>query len=259
MAYGLTVLQLVQEFCKRSALPVPSTATTSTDPGVKQYVGLLNEEIEECLIGFEWQELLQQCTFTTNGASDQGDIDTLCGFPAAFVLNDIMWDTTTRLPVFGPVGAQRWEQYKALPITGTLLQFRYQNNHLLFYPLTAPAGHVINFEAMQRFAVVSALGPPVAYKQYFTADTDQCAFKDDHMLAALRWRWKREKGLAYAEDKKRYEAIIDDRKFRNGTARILNMNGSEDNFGPGILVPSGSWNVHGGGIPGGAWDSTLGP
>lgn len=259
MAFGLNLLQMVQEFCKRTNLPVPSTAANSTDPGVRQYVGLLNEEIEACLLKLEWQELLQQCTFTTLGVSDQGLVDTLCGFPAAFVLNDILWDTDTRLPIFGPVGPQRWEQYKALPITGTLLQYRIQNDHLLLYPLTPPVGHTVIFEAMQKYAVVAEPGPPVQYKQYFTADADLCSFKDDHMIAGLRWRWKREKGLAYAEDKDRYTEIIDDRKLRNATARILNMNGSEENFGPGILVPSGSWNVHGGGIPGGAWDSSLGP
>jgi hypothetical protein len=261
MAQGyLSLLQIVQQFAARTGLAVPSQVIDSTDPGVRQMAALLNEGIEEMVPGYEWTDMLQQCTFNTQGQSNQGPISTLTGFPTDYILNDILWDTTTRLPIFGPVGAQRWEQYKALPITGTLLQYRLEQGNLLLYPLTPPVGDVIIFEAMMLYPIVDNVttpGTPI-FKQYFQLDTDQCVFKDRITINSLRWRYKREKGLAYAEDQKRYSDLLELEKMRNGTGRILNMNGDEENFGPGILVPSGSWNIMGGGLPGGAWDSTLG-
>lgn len=257
MAYGLTVLALVQEFCARTALPQPTTIFTKNEIGARQMAGLLNEEFDETKNDFQWTSLLQQCTFQTVGTSIQGSLDTLAGFPVDYILNDIMWNTDTRLPIFGPVDPQRWEQYKALPITGTLLQYRIENGNLLFYPLTPPVGNHIIFEAAARFPVVDNTGGGPVFKQFFTLDTDQCLFTDEQMISALRWRWKREKGLAYAEDQARWMKIVSRKKMRDGTGRILNMNGDEENFGPGILVPSGSWNLSGGGLPGGAWDSTI--
>lgn len=253
MSYGSPLLSIVQEVCSRTNLPRPTTVSGSTDPQYLQMMSLLNEELEEVGTRFQWQEFLYQISFLSQGQSDQGDIDTICGFKVNFVLNDVMWNATTRLPVFGPVEPQRWEQYKALPITGTLLQYRIENNHLLFYPLTTvPVGHTILFEASSALMVIDPTTNPVTFKQRYSKDTDVVPLSDAHMMAALRWRYKREKGLTYAEDKARYEGILSDRMSRNGTGRILNMNGDEENFGPGILVPSGSWNVQGGGIPGGS-------
>lgn len=259
MTTGLTLLGLVQQFCQRTALSVPPAVAGSSDKGVVQYMALLNEALEERLPQAEWTAMLVQCTFPTTAVSNQGTLDGLAGFPVDYILNDIMWNTDTRLPIFGPVGAQRWEQYKALPITGTLLQYRIEQGNLLFYPLTPPPNNTIIFEAMMLWPVLSAPLPGGVSKQYFSSDTDICVFKDRLLIAELRWRWKREKGLAYAEDKLRSDNLWELEKMRDGTGRILNMNGDEENFGPGILVPSGSWNVQGGGLPGGAWDSTLGP
>lgn len=245
---ALTLLGIVQEMCGRTGLSKPLQAAGSLDPQVQQMVSLLNEELDEVSLRCRWQEMTKEFVFTTTGVSDQGTLDQVCGASEGYILNDAMWDRTQRLPVFGPVSPQRWQQYVALPITGTLLQYKIEGGHLLLYPTAPPAGHIIGGEFVLAGAVLAADG--VTVKTYFTNDTDTCVLKDSILLAGLRWRWKREKGLAYAEDKQRYENIVSDLMARNGTGRVLSLSGDQDNyFGPGILVPSGSWNINGGALP----------
>lgn len=247
--FGLPLLTIVQQFCLRTGIPSPLTAVGSQDPQILQIVALLNEEFEEVSTRYTWQALRKEFSFVTIATSDQGDLDTLLGFPVNFIENDVMWNTDTRLPIFGPVGVQRWEQYRALPITGTLIQYRIQGGRLLFYPLDVPVGNTIIGAAAMRYAVADNTGSSPVYKQFFTKDNDVCVFPDALMLASIRWRWKREKGLTYAEDFTRYENIVADQMARDGTGNIVDMAEDSSNFGPGILVPSGSWNVSGGGIP----------
>lgn len=250
---GSAVLTIVQQMCARTGLPKPLTLENDSDPSASQFLGLLNEELEEVLLRYDWNERLQQVQFVTNGVSDQGSLLEVAGFPVNYILNDVMWDTATRLPVFGPVTPSRWQQYLALPITGTLLQYRIREGNLLLYPDTdVPNDHQIIFEASSSYGVIDnvTFAPTSQYKQFFNLNTDQCLLPDSLMIAALRWRYKREKKLVYAEDKDRYESILADLMNRNKTARPLRMDGDfTNNFGPGILVPSGSWNLTGGGGP----------
>ena len=51
---ALTLLGLVQEFCRRRALPIPISVTGSQDDGVIQMWGLLNEGISDIGDRFEW-------------------------------------------------------------------------------------------------------------------------------------------------------------------------------------------------------------
>jgi hypothetical protein len=58
----------------------------------------------------------------------------------------------------------------------------------------------------------------------------------------LRWRWKKEKGLDYAEDMRTYEMQIKDELGRDGGKQILQMDNLTTKR-PGISVPDGNWNL----------------
>jgi hypothetical protein len=63
------------------------------------------------------------------------------------------------------------------------------------------------------------------------------------VLAGLKWRWKKEKGLDYAEDLRTYETQVKDAMGRDGGKRVLNMNGCPSDAMPGVFIPQGSWQV----------------
>lgn len=237
----MNLLEIIQEFAERTGVLRPTAVASSIDPQVRQLRALLNEEIEEVTRQNTLQALIIEKVHTTTPAEDQGLLDTVAGEPVRYLLNNVMWNRTTRFPVFGPISPQLWQQYKSQPITGTIFQYRVQQDRLFIYP-APPAGHQIAFEFVARNAVLPAGGGPA--KELFTADDDTSRVPSVILLAALRWRWKREKGLAYAEDKERYQLIVGDYVLRDGGKKTLRMDcepGHE--LSPGVVVPSGSWSL----------------
>lgn len=238
---SLTLLQIVQEMCGRTGLLKPVVVSGTLDPQTLQFLSLLNEEVEEITRRFDLQEMLAQATFNLVAAESQGTMDAIAGAPVKNILNNVLWNRTTRLPIWGPVRPQLWQWYKALPVTGTLYQYRFRGNELLINPTPATAGDLIAFEYVRKYAVYDA--EDAAYKQFFTKDTDTCLLPDDVLIAGLRWRWKREKGLPYAEDKVRYEGIASDHALTDGTKRQLKLTGSDQYLPAGIVIPLNNWNV----------------
>lgn len=239
---ALTVKDIVQEFCRRTGFAVPSVVVGATDPRVLQMVALLNEEITEVTRREKpLQALVQEATFAATAAEDQGAVDTLAGQEVRFILNDILWNRSTKLPLFGPLSAQKWQQFKAQVVTGPLNQYRIRGNKLLILPAPT-AGHTIAFEFVPMNTVI-AVGGTTPTKRLFTADTDFSAISDELLIAGLRWRLKREKGLAYAEDLATYETLLGNMVLRDGTARTLDMSGVPASVYPGVWVPTGSWPI----------------
>jgi hypothetical protein len=232
-------LELIQEMCGRTGIRAPATITATVDPQIRQLRSLLNEELEELSARGRLQPLTAIATFTTVNGEVQGDLDTLAGSPVDYVLNSTMWNRTTKLPVWGPVRPQLWEWYKALPVTGTLYQYRLLGNEVLFMP-PGVAGDTIAFEFMRKYPVQAA---DQTWKQFFTIDTDTTPIPDKVMLAGLRWRWKREKGLQYAEDKERYNQMVAALQLRNETAAVLDLAGRDAYLPAGIVVPLNNWNL----------------
>lgn len=232
-----TIKEMVQEFCKRQGLTVPTTVATSSDPAVIQYVALLNEEQEGLVRNNTLTPMVVECTFNSVATESQGAIDTLAGFEVASILNDIIWNRTQRLPVLGPLGASAWQQMKATNITGPILEYRIRGGLILMLPIPA-AGQSMAMEVVRKFPVLSLA---LTAKRYFTADDDTSVLPSDLLIAALRWRWRREKGLPYAENFRDYQNLLAAVILKDGTKRTLDMSGTPRDMRPGVLVPPGSW------------------
>lgn len=235
----MNVLELVQRFCRRTGLPRPTTVVGSTDAQILQALALLEEEVNDLASRHDWQGLEHQGTHTTVNAEDQGHINTLApGF--RYIKNNTMWDTTVRLPVIGPLNGQQWQALKAILANGPRYQFRFLGDHLLVNPIPA-AGHIWKFEWASKQAILDPDG--VTVKEFFTNDLDTFILPDTLHLLGLRWRWKREKGLDYAEDFQQYEFQVKDAMGRDGGAPRLSMDGGRREMKPGIFVPNGTWMV----------------
>lgn len=236
----MTLLGLVQQFCLRRGLPQPTAVITGQDELALQLVGLLNEILDDLVTRHTWQELDFQCDFTSVAGEDQGAISSLVPHEVFKVLNDTIYDRTSRLPVFGPRSAMQWQQLKALPASGPFYQYRIQQGRLKIFP-AMPAGHTMAFEYASKSPVLDADG--VTYKQYFSADTDTCVLQGQLLLAGLHWVWKREKGFAYASEFADYEKLVADTFAGDGTKPRLNLAGSPNTIVPGIFVPAGDWPI----------------
>lgn len=234
----MTLLELLKQFAQRTGIPIPVTVIGNQDRQVIQLLALLNEVVED-LTDRPFTELTREAVFTTVAAESQGALSTIAPSGFQSVINDTIFNRTLRLPIFGPMAAKQWQAFKTMQITGPASQYRIVRGELLFMPVPA-AGHTCAFEYLSNMAI---LGADLSPKSAFTADTDTFILPARLPLAGLRWKWKYEQGLDYAEDFRRYEELVSTYTARDGTKPTVDLSMSGGSATPGIIVPSGSWNL----------------
>lgn len=236
-----TVLQVIKEFAGRQGLPVPTAILGSTDGGIIQFLRVLEEECIALAARGPWQTLINEYTFTSLATESQGTI--AAGFGSApvalngyrYMIPELMWDRTSRIPVCGSLGPQVWAYLKAMGITGPYNQFRFRGDQLITMPAMS-AGHTIAFEYITS-NFVNLAGVTSAGASRFAADTDTIRLQDDLVLAGLTWRWLKKKGFAYAEDFNTYEDLVKDQLAREKPGRTLSLAGGYEGFRPAITIP----------------------
>lgn len=231
-----TLLEVVQDLCGRQNLPVPTTVYGTSDPQVRQMMRLLEEEGNDLSQRGPWQGLTCIAAVTTLALEDQGAMTSLATNGFRYIKNNTIWDRDRHLPVSGPMDSQEWQAMKALFANGPYYRHRILGDHLLVNPIP-PAGEAWYFEYLSKNWILNG----ATYKRRFTADADTILLPDDLCLQGLRWRWKKEKGMDYAEDFRTYEAQVKDALGRDGGKPTLRMDDSIGAPRPGIWVSPGSW------------------
>lgn len=233
----MTCLTIIQDVCQRINLPNPSSAAQSTDPAILQLVALANKE-GEWQSNKDWQVLTKETSFITTAVQLQTTLDvTAPGLKN--IINDTIWNRDLRRPVYGPMTVQRYQQVQAAVFAGPWNQFIIQQNQILFFPVPSP-GQTCWFQYTTQNWCESAGG---IGQSRFTMDDDVLLLREDLFKLGLEWRWKKAKGLEYAQEFADYETFMADAYARDGTKDIINMGSARYDIYPGILVPSGSWPV----------------
>ena len=234
----MSLLTIVQSVTKRTGIPTPATVLGSTDPQVLHLLALLEEEGKSLSKRGDWESLTFEATHTTTAAEDQGAITTIASNGYRQIKNETMWDRTDKLPV-PLINSTAWQRYKATVNATPRFRYRIRGGKLLISP-TPPASHTLAFEYVTKNWILGA--DLVTYKSAFTLDTDTLLLDEDLMTLGLRWRWKKEHGLEYAEDMRDYETQVMDLLAREGGKPTIHMDGRGDRTRPGIIVPEYSWN-----------------
>lgn len=230
-----TLLEIATEFFGERALAIPLAVFASTDPQVIQLRRILERGLENLASRGKWQELTIEGALVTLAQEDQGNIKTLClGYN--YAIGDTFWDRTNKIRLTGPMDAIDWQALKAWIITGPRYQFRLRQDRLLVTPAPA-AGLDWRFEYVSKFPIQATAGG--AFKERFTIDTDEIVLPKEIVLADLTWRWKKEKGISYAEDFNTAEHMIEAAIGRSGGQKAtLHMdNRGDGDAHPGISVP----------------------
>lgn len=234
-----TCLSIIQSITGRLGLSTPSSAVGSSDPQVANFVALCNEEGQELAARYEWTALQTEATYTTLAAELQGVITTIA--PGLnFIINDTIWNRSLRRPVFGPKTPQGWQQQKAFSLNGPWSSFRIKGNSLYMYPVPV-AGQSCYFEYMSRNWCTDSTG--TTGREEWANDADIPVLDWRLIVLGTIWRWKKLKGFEYAEDFATYEKRVLDTMSKDGTKDWLNLTNTKYDIQPGIIVPSGSWNL----------------
>lgn len=239
----MTVLELIQKFCRRQGLPVPTTITAARDDQIIQIRELLEELLDQIITRHNWQGVTYEVVFTSVAAESQGAVSTICPRSYYKILNETIFDRTRRLPIFGPKSARDWSAMKSIPLTGPYYQYRIRGNELLVFP-AMPAGHTLALEYISRALMLDPEQEGNAqYVTTVTNDANTFLIPDRLLLLGLRYKWKEEKGFAYDQEFQDFERMLAEESGADGTKPRLSMEGGQMYPQPGIFVPSGNWEV----------------
>jgi len=249
-----TLLQLVGEFYKRTGLgAAPIAVTGSQDDTVLQIWALLNEGVEEMACR-PFNDLQQDLTFTHlargNNLAMVFDID-LPDFKG--LITGTFYDSQTRIRVAGPIGQRSWSEMVNMNVTAAQYQYRMAGGGLYIYPTPGDyLNYFFNWTYQSCYGVqaqdetAGTPHSPGVTKLWFEADTDRSRLPYRLLLTDLRWRWKREKGMAYEEEQKICEDMIMDHLNTQGASPDIDMGDPTDvdgnvPVGPGLLIAAGNW------------------
>ncbi len=242
----MTLLTTVQEAAVLCNLPQPTSIISSTDPNTPILLALANKEGQELSRRHDWRVLtVADFTFTSLATEEQtalpSDYDRLLPNPE-------LWNQSVSQKYTGPISVREWEQLQALGITsGSPGWWR------LFYAAASPfsptisifpaptAGETIALPYMSNgWAINSGL---TVFSDNWNADTDLSHIPERIMTLGIIWRWKKTKGLDYAEDMATYEREVERACTRDRGTNVLRLRRSrtDDDVSwptwPGMVTP----------------------
>jgi hypothetical protein len=234
------LLQIVQDFCKRVGLPVPPVAAGSGDDTTVQVVALLNEGIQEICDRYALQQLMTRWNFTHANGTDFLALDLKAGasdwkYNAPLTI----WNTATRLPLRGPATIQEWQQIIVMTVAPAVYTYTLYGDAIRIYPVPGDIpGTVFSFFYQSKCGVTDGSALFETYEE----DSYTPRLPTYLIEADLKWRWKKEKGLPYAEDFRTCESMLVDAVGRTPNP-VLNLDSGDKQYLPGIFVSPGSWNL----------------
>jgi hypothetical protein len=234
----MSLLTVVQDFCRRTNIDVPTSVLGSTDEKILQVYALLQEDGDDLCTRGDWQQLVKEATHTTVATESQGAIDTIATLGFDRFKNKTLWNRSNLLPIFIISGSE-WQQAKATSNSSPNYQVRLRGNELLANPVPS-AGLTWAFEYVSNRWILDQDG--TTYKSAFTNDADTFVFPEKILKLGLRWRWKKEKGLEYAEDFRTYELLVKQALGSNGLKDSLSMDNTQSSK-HGYSVPEGNWSL----------------
>lgn len=210
----MSLLSIVQDACRHPSLtlPVPTTVVGNTASHAPAMLMAAKEELDSLATRCMWTKLVKEHTFTTTATSVQV---TASAIPADFdrMINDSMFNRTTRRRVDGPVSAEDWQNIQASLITRVNPAYRFRGGTILITP-TPASGDTIAYEYVSTQKVLNASGTATTT---WSVDTDTTIFRDDIVTLGVVWRYRRGKGYPYDTVLEEYERRVADAIMREGT------------------------------------------
>lgn len=233
----MALLDLIQDVNQNLGFPAPTVVMTSADTRVLEMLVMANSLGNELTRRYFWQELTYEASFTSTGTISQGYLTGSIATDFGYWVDQTFWDQDLRQPIIGPVTPQEWQSDLSYAVVGPPYKFIVQADLLKVGPTAIASGHTMVFNYITKNWAQSSTGTGLSK---FAADTDVLRIPQELFKLSLIWRWKQQKGLAYAEDMETAEEQIERYTGQNAGRRVLFIGGM------GIYylaenVPLGDW------------------
>ena len=245
----MTLLSIVTNISNEIGFGAPASVIGSSDATAIQMLALSNKGGKQLAkrgkgIG-GWAVLTTEHTFTTTASTAE------YALPSDFdwLIADTLWDRTNFFKLRGPVSPQEWQQIKSGVLassTGPRRRVRIKPSAatepatsvkaFFVEPTPATTGDTLVFEYMSKSWCEAAGG---TNQVAWAADTD-VGILDEYLLELdLKWRFKKEKGVEFGDDKKEFELELSQALARDGGAKVLSMGGPSELFLTGNIPEAG--------------------
>lgn len=234
----MTLLSIVQQASDVIGIPRTTQVVGSNDMQVRQLLALVNQDGKDLARRYTWQQLTKERQFTTTATEVQTG-----AIPADFdrFVDGTIYNRSKTERAFGPVTPEEYQEFKSRLSVVAVDAFRVRGSDFLIIPTPAVGDNWV-FEYISTYWV-RAEGETAGSKTAFSLDSDVSLFSIDLHILGLVWRYKRSRGLDYAEDFAAYEALFKMMTGRDGGRRIIDMGQQPMRRAPipaGIVVVSSS-------------------
>ena len=229
----MTALTIVQNACTELGIASPTSCFASTDRVIVQMRNLMNREGELLRDSYPWTRLVTEKTFSTAAQAIQTS-----AVPADFgwFLNDSMWNRTTGRQIAGPISPSDWQREQVYPsIAAPEASFMFRGGDILITP-SPTASQTVAYEYVSKNWAEASGGTDLSR---MTADTDVAFLSESLITLGIIWRWRKSKGLDYAEDFRTYEIEKAKAIARDGGSKTYNLAGRMVRAPAGNIPESG--------------------
>ena len=187
----MTLLTIAAGLAKNVGIAVPSQVVLSALREWSEAVQMANESGEELARRVDWGVLRATTTLTGTGA------DATFALPAAFARISPGGAVRFGTAIVRPLTRAEWNGL--VPIVGTPRYFLLEGSNITLWPFMANAATATVSYQSKNWASAG---------ETFMADDNTSLIEEDLLLKGLIVRWRRQKGMDYADNEAEYEAAL---------------------------------------------------
>lgn len=196
----MSLLTICQDAALLSGIAAPSAVMGATDLGTQQWVALAQAEGDELSRYFDWRRLKVAAELEGDGEREYWGLP--CDFDRQVAGDDMWLRSAPFIPLTGPLSDQDFLAMKAAPARPMRPIWRYFGDKFQIWPVLSNT-QTCTMEYRSSHWIASADGETV--RDRWVLDSDVALIPERVMKLGLVWRWKRMKGLDYAEEFATYQ------------------------------------------------------
>lgn len=222
---AVTLLGVVRAICEEMGLPVPSTASGSTQKQVVQLVAYANQAGDALRDEADWPALRKTATITTISGTSGYTVNLVAGadtFTCSRIISETGWDSTNSWYFAGAVNDQEWAalQY-GLGTTPLRKMWRTTSDSTIeVFPTPDSSGEFLTVSFICNQWAQSNAGAALTT---LSSDNDVHLFNDRLFILGAKWRFLQMKGLPFGAEFAEYKQILGVRKSAARPARSLSL------------------------------------
>ena len=234
----MSLLTMIGQVANTMGQPAPAVVATSTDAMVLEWLAMANISGRALVIAYPWQELVNEVTFTSASAYDQGTINGHLVTAGDFdrMIDGTLWNRTGIMKATGPINESEWQQDMAFSAAAPYPKYKINKAKLFIGPSIPNDTDTWAFSYISQNFCQSASGDG---QSSWLADSDTGILSESLMKLDIIWRWKASKSLEYADDLANFEDEFANRTGQTTGGRSLYLGGANVIFP--INVPEGNW------------------